>query len=115
MTNKDILYQAILKAEQNGFKEHLNLLPFIKTQEPENLVKTIFLGQFRNIIFNHNFAKAFFGEFKGDGKLFEDGERFSHFNENGWPVVDRDWRYHLPIMVMEKEPLKYLEKFLKDK
>ncbi len=40
-----------------------------------------------SIIFSHDFAKAFWGE-------------------------EGDWKYNLQQMVIRKEPIKYLEKFL---
>ena len=45
-------------------------------------------------IFSHQFAKAFWGD---DGHILESKPA---------------WEYHLQQMVLEEEPLKYLEKFL---
>ena len=49
------------------------------------------------IIFSHSFAKAFWGDetFKIGTGIFVGG-----------------WEYHLKVMVLEEEPLKYLERFL---
>ena len=49
------------------------------------------------IIFQHDFAKAFFG------KELIDNDRGGHYQA---------WQYHLQQMVLEEEPLKYLEQFL---
>ena len=55
------------------------------------------------IIFSHNFAKAFWGIWESkDG--CKDNEYLNATNER--------WQYHLQKLVLEKEPLKYLEKFL---
>ena len=52
------------------------------------------------IIFSHEFAKAFWGE-----QMTNDEMLINEYN-------DIRWKYHLQQMVLEKEPLKYLEKFL---
>jgi len=64
MTNEDILYQAILQAEKNGYKEHLNYLPFLVRihKNLNKLAKTIFYKYREQIIFSRSFAKAYFGE-----------------------------------------------------
>ena len=57
-------------------------------------------------IFSHDFAKAFFGEkmiWKGIPTVFGNG-----VVNYGLPA----WQFHLRDMVIEKEPLKYLEKYL---
>ena len=53
-------------------------------------------------IFSHDFAKAFFG----DGTNLEKQDR--HF----WDFNLKDWQYYLAQIVLEPEPLKYLERFL---
>lgn len=54
---------------------------------------------FYGVIFTHWFAKAFWGE---EDYILPDGES-AHL----W-----QWQWHLQQMVLEKNPLKYLEKFL---
>ena len=96
MTNKEILQKAIEKAINNGFK-HEQML----TENPEMLALQL-LSTFNEnfLIFSHEFAKVFWGTKKRyDMNL--------HYEE---PI----WQYHLQRMVLEKEPLKYLEKFLDD-
>lgn len=64
------------------------------------------------VIFSHNFAKGFWGDIQineEDGK----GRIISYFifadvNDK----VRYDWEAHLQQMVLEKDKLKYLEKFL---
>ncbi len=75
------------------------------------------------VIFSLDFAKAFWGsediddqgrtidkgweeEFKDSG-LFMDKEDYEYSGE--WKIA---YHYHIKQMVLEKEPLKYLEKFL---
>jgi len=50
------------------------------------------------IIFSHSFAKAFWGE--------------SCYMDVQHPTPIRLWQYHLKQMVLEENPLEYLEKFL---
>jgi hypothetical protein len=58
------------------------------------------------IIFSHDFAKAFWGEeavrWEGNGPWY--GAKF----------VGPAWKWHLSQMVLEPEALKYLEKFLEE-
>ena len=54
-------------------------------------------------MFRHDFAKAFWGE-KWD--------YFDGYDKGGVLFAERLWQHHLQIMVLEKEPLKYLEKYL---
>ncbi len=74
------------------------------------------------IVFDHDFAKAFWGE-----------KRYEHVGCGGIlnvlkeikcpkcghvepPLKEHDgWQYHLQQMVLEDDPLKYLEKFLDTK
>lgn len=96
MENKEILYQAIKNAEKNGYKytwerhvySHRNWtydISVLDNEHPEI------------IIFSHEFAKAFWGE--------------SGMPWTGIGYLPK-WKHHLQQMVLEKEPLKYLEKFL---
>jgi len=78
MTNEEILEKAIEKAKENGW---------------ETDIISVNPGYENTFIFNHGFAKAFWGEI--DSK------------ENGLA-----WQYHLKIMVLEEEPLKFLRIFL---
>jgi len=93
--DKDIFYRAILQAEKNGYKEHLNFLPvFIsKTARLEDLAKAIFIKHKNEIIYSHTFAKAFFGE--------ED----QVYSRNAWVN-------HLKEMSRTPNEIDYLESFL---
>lgn len=55
-----------------------------------------------DIIFNHDFAKAFWGE----KRTWYDP------NTDEVDVVNEGWQYHLQQMVLEEEPVKYLEAYL---
>ena len=85
MTNEQILRKAVKKAEKNGYE-------------------WIYSGMDVDVpiaywtIFSHDFAKAFWGE-----EMINAENRF---------YMGSRWTYHLQKMVLEKEPLEYLEKFL---
>jgi len=98
MNPEDILFKAIEQAEKNGYKEHLNYLPlFIRPiKNLDLLAKRIFWTRKNDIIYSHNFAKAYFG----------DSDSIYRYDA---------WIKHLEEMSKEKDDIKYLEKFLKTK
>ena len=86
MTNQIILQKAIEKAVKNGYQ-------FDTLYWTQSMLKE---GASEHIIFSHDFAEAFWGEKpKGMEEQYE-----------GY------WKDQLQIMVLEKDPLQYLEKFL---
>jgi hypothetical protein len=89
MTDSEILKKAVEKAVKNGFKEEIECEASSYYSEDPCVYTNIF---------SHDFAKAFWGE----GTLKID------FHNNTAPA----WQYHLRRMVLEPEPLKYLERFL---
>ncbi len=126
MINKQILEKVIEKAVKNGWniaslyadkitKKYMedmqtkefdrNFKMFCRCRgiewkkwEIAGNYKTLFGGvrfdfEVCTVIFSHSFAKSFWGE-------------------EETPGVGVAWQYHLQYMVLEKEPLKYLEKFL---
>ena len=100
MKNETILKKAIEKAVKNGYKyDFAGWFPY----EP--------------IIFSHDFAKAFWGEEEAKEpfmKIDVDppfAKLKIKFREKTW-IPNQEWQYHLQQMVLEKEPLKYLKKFL---
>lgn len=61
------------------------------------------------MIFDHGFAKAFWGQEKN---VEEDG-RYESFKEYWHSRIKYSyWQYHLQQMVLQADPIKYLEKFL---
>lgn len=57
------------------------------------------------IIFSHDFAKAFWGTGTNSAGWSEE----SNYREL---VRVEEWQYHLQQMTLEKDPLKYIERFL---
>ena len=114
MNNEQILKKAIDKAVKND-KTKPKVTELFKSQLEDELseYKIHSLGQYW-WIFTKDFAKAFWGR-----------EKMGFFIQQvkQGEVIRRDtdwwsgeiWEYHLMIMVLEEEPLKYLAKFLLDK
>ncbi len=103
MTNEQILKKAIEKAVEGGWdKELIKGKRFLSEVIKENAcdygfyIEVLLEEDFKyfKITFSLDFAKAFWGE-----KIM---------GQAGPPY----WSYHLQQMVLEPEPLKYLEKFL---
>lgn len=98
MTDKIILKKAIKKAQGNGWNDKYGYLDIAKGN-----------NMFEVIIFNHDFAKAFW---KGDAKITAHWKASHLDNKCGSKKQITRWQFHLQQLVLEKEPLKYLEKFL---
>ena len=97
MINEEILKKAIEKAVKNGFKiNNYYLKGYFDDwfRKGEGRYK-----QENTIIFSHDFAKAFWAIEIDEQSATDQGS----------------WADHLQQMVLEKEPLKYLEKFLPER
>lgn len=145
------LEKILKKAGKNGYRKSDSYYVYtnngsvlIGKVNPPSVVKNY---QLNEIIFSHEFAKAFFGikEFEKEiGGVWCDGDKIASDLENlqdginsvddnqlealkkyGFTMVSSfktfdtynnkyigDWKYHLQQMVLEEEPLRYLEKFL---
>ena len=103
MTNEQmlqILQKAIEKAMKNGWKFPDNVnhkLELVKT-DPSYLTLWLKDNRYYSVIFSRSFAKALWGE----------EETLTVDRKTG-----KYWEINLQQMVLEKEPLKYIEKFLK--
>ena len=103
MTNEEILKKAIEKAELTGWK-YAPMLFYtgntIETLEEKDIAPLL--------IFNHSFAKAFWGTLPGYYTINRD--------TIVWTMVSSgnitEWQYHIQQMVLAEDPIKYLEKFL---
>jgi hypothetical protein len=86
-------------------KKDVRLLDFACNKQYEELI-------IQDFIFSHDFAKAFWGEemLCVDGYENYDGVCFCDSYDYG--EHKPKWQYHLQQMVLEKEPLKYLLRFL---
>jgi len=105
MIDEEILYKSIEKAKKNGFNfDEYNNYSFSEAYwiTPINYYETI--------IFSHDFAKAFWGRGKDITNCVDNCNKISSCqNCSGGQLK---WQFHLQQMVLKKEPLKYLVKFL---
>ena len=111
MTDEKILKKAIEKAVKSGFKYE----PYTYNDGVHAVITDIDeIYIYRQIIFNHDFAKAFWGEEYVDDRLGESKNEWIERtgSEKNWGFHKLRYQYHLQQMILEKEPLKYLEKFL---
>ena len=100
MTNEQILKQVIEKAEKNSSKGIMSGLIKIgyKLYWSSYVKGTKDIPEaYYGLIFSHDFAKAFWGE----EEIMQE-ERFTM----------PKWKTELQQMVLEKDPIQYLKKFL---
>jgi len=132
-TSEQILKKAIEKAVENGWKlkdnvgDYRNLKDFdilIDYSCPVKFIcfenKTTRIDRYlERIIFSHDFAKAFWD--KEHWLLTTDGGKTwkkYYYKPPALKCIGRSikhiggWKYQLQQLVLEKEPIKYLEKFL---
>ena len=110
MTNEEILKKAMNKAGKNGYR-------FGKDWTEATAKAAITMNLGTEYIFSHDFAKAFWGE---ETKSFRAGSANLGLpfcndcgNKNRHIEIQTNcWKYHLQQMVLEKNPIKYLEQFL---
>ncbi len=118
MNDREILSNAIDKAIANGFKFRFYDKDFILDNlEDDNLpIESCYI-----IIFSHSFAKAFWGDEKYVNKELIEMDKEEFYNDyddnatldgNYFYQILSTWEYHLQQMVLEEEPIKYLEKYL---
>lgn len=122
MTHEEILKQAIEKASNNGFTFELTSegeKPWKELDVAEKHLGAELYIRFKmvyQIIFSHDFAKAFWGEPKGwkseEEIGFEDEWWMGDNEYHGAIFKGQRWHYHLQQLVLEEDPIKYLEKFL---
>lgn len=134
MTNEEILQKALEKAINNGYNLEEVWEPVnCRDKTPQEAVKDIveiyvtqpggiipesdvmradFLPIYKTIIFNHEFAKAFWGELIQIEWPVKEELNDSRFGYKIKPMPI--WKFHLQQMILEKNPLKYLEKFIKN-
>ena len=96
MKNEEILKKAIEKANEKGFDLKPPLFDLSPTTNTIHICTTHL--SYKDIIFSHEFAKAFWG----NGETWSGEYCCNIFN----------WEHHLQEMVLEEDPVSYLEKFL---
>lgn len=116
MTNREILQKAIEKAQEGGYFLGAKRVWFYKEKDgpieevsmPISEILDTRKTLYYTIIFSHDFAKVFWPRkdilhIKGEVIPYKE-----YFDDD----VLTDWQHHLQQMVLEENPLSYLESFL---
>jgi hypothetical protein len=113
MTHQQILEKAIQKASDGGWKRDYKVkFSFTNSDGSRRITARTTVDDwdtYAPIIFNHDFAKALWGE--------ETTKRDTsgNYSPKGLTVVDNlGWQYHLQMMVIADDPIKYLGEHLDD-
>ena len=101
LSNQQILEKAIQKAIDGGWEAAGLNTPYARKNYSIQDIVDHFTDEATeyspaDIIFNHQFAKAFFGEepyYRFDGDTLD---------------TPKQWQYHLQQMVIAEDPIKYL-------
>lgn len=106
MTNKEILKKCFKKIEykwENKLNASIYEEVLIWKNEDKCLCEWAINDNYYKIIFSHEFAKAFWGD-----------ELIKTYPTGEWTECKhiKKWQYHLQQMILEENPLKYIEKFL---
>ncbi len=116
MTEAEILRKAIEKAMTNGYATAL-----VWDEERNTLCEAGGVpGKYQpvcanSIIFDHEFAKAFWGEeiitvgYRDKNSTLNNTKLTAHI-EYTYPEIE--WRWRLQQMVLEKNPVRYIERFI---
>jgi len=131
MTNEQILKKAIEKAVKNGWKpSQYEQYVELSLDSPESDIILLHNPRpYHSLIFSHNFAKALWKKQMAHYKLTCNvcGNSFNFIDEFYNPKYCSDcgnklkkiteyktdaWQYHLQQMVLEKDKLQYIKKFL---
>ena len=103
MKKETILKKAISQAVKNGYNPNVPALN-MWIMDGEIDFEMIFqdnCNEFYAIIFSHDFAKAFWGE-----------EETIDDRDSEYMCYLPAWQIHLSKMVLEEDPIKYLEQFI---
>ena len=115
MTHEQILKKAIKKAVKNGWDKDIAEsveYDMFNNDWPSSLMPW---APF-TFIFNHSFAKKFFGEGYERATSFmkRDGKELSKevIELSRQINAKQNWQYNLQEMVLKKDPILYLKRFL---
>ena len=114
MRNEEILRKTIEKAVENEWKKPISIYDKNPFEEKSQIADKDYmrLKIYYWIIFSRDFAKAFWGNnlITDTIPVYVSKQDIQHRKYR-----QVAWQYHLSKMVLKKEPLKYLEKFLEKK
>lgn len=108
MTNQEILEKAVQKALDRSLPYALITLSGKRLKDTSELNMWLDTGDIsiEELIFNHAFAKALWNTANTTKVVYDikidNGRRMSK------PIWLEDWQYHLQMMVIADDPIKYL-------
>ena len=107
MTSLEILKKAIAKAVKNGYSAYARNFKegSLDNRSMPEVINGLLEEHGEALIFSHDFAKAFFGRKRR--MYLVNGNEMNATIDGG-----EAWKAHLQQMVLESEPINYLEKFL---
>jgi hypothetical protein len=112
MKREEILKKSIEKAVENGFE--LNFSQRGMLTELKTTIKSIEKYPYEILLFNHRFAKAFWGEdricvLEYEGSCNQQWECKECMDE-----LDRylAWEYHIAELAKSEDRLEYIKKFI---
>ena len=115
MTDEEILLKAIKKAIEGGWQpKHFDTLKG-SYKHPEDSEFLDPLGEWHtisplDIIYNHQFAQALWGEGQATTRYDVFPNKDGKFGNNG----NVGWKSHLMFMVIADDPIQYLKDNLRD-
>jgi len=121
MTNEHILLTSLNRAFDNGLDwlgwsnpssiHQVNSNLFIFYMPNEGSATEITMS-YQEVIFNHDFAKAFWGEELREIDCYDLPNFETEDSQGAHSYSLPAWQYHLQQLALAEEPLKYLERFL---
>lgn len=114
MKNNKIFKIALEKAVKNGYESEITYDEHFDQFMILDKDGGFYLPSLIEIIFRHNFAKAFFGElpYRITGIIGWEPKDILNLTLKPAKITISTYQYHLQQMVLEENPIKYLEKFL---
>lgn len=105
LTDEQILKKAIERAKKNGWDNAPAWDDNVGQAYYSDGDGGFFVATIKDIIFSHDFAKAFWGEKIMSYEIKCISGVYELYNLP-------EWQYELQQIILQEEPLKYLEKFL---
>lgn len=120
MKNEDVLKLAIKKAVKNGWTDYgqddvyLIMMHYSNGLGKKDKTFGGLAGnKYYEIVFSHDFAKAFWGEEEICPDCGKKEECYcTNLDLYMFPRKEKEWEFHLQVMVLEKDPIQYLKEFL---
>lgn len=112
MSNQEILEKAIEKAEKNGWAKNYKIkMTWLNDDGTRRITAKITIDDwdtYAPIIFNHDFAKALWGEELHQEIFIVPKELNKRFAGTKDLDIKPTWMYHLQQMVIAEDPVQYL-------